>query len=191
MSTQKPKNTATITTEVNEAAMTILFKVKDAGEITLSLTKISEANRTKAMFHGMTQRISDAAAISRNAETGKPASPQDKLKAMQTLVEFYETGTAEWTRKRAAGEGAGYSNGLLVQCLKRLYVSKTAEQIETFVKGLKPSERVALLASDKIRVIADEIRAEAAKETKVDAEALLAGLEDAVAVPGAVIEGQE
>lgn len=173
----KAKSNSVITTKLGPDNNSIIFTVKDVGEIELSLALMSDENRQRAMIHGMTQRISDAAAISRNPETGKPADAADKFAAMKSLVVFYESGTKEWTRKRVEG-GAGYSNGLLAECLKRLHPEKPAERIAAYLKGLKPSERAALLNSDKIRPIAEEIRAEAAEASKVDVDALLAGLDD-------------
>lgn len=170
------KASAVITTALSATNDAVTFTVKDAGELTLELARISDANKARAMLHGFVQRISDAAALSRNPETGKPASAQDKFDAMRILIEHYHSGTGEWTRTRAAGPK--YSNGLLGECLKRLYPDKTAERIAEYLDGLKPSQRTQLLASDKIRPIAEAIRAEAAKEMKVDADALLAGLED-------------
>lgn len=175
----KPKANSVITTEavvVDNVVTGIKFKVKDAGEITLELAKLSDAVRERALIHGMTQRISDAAAISRNPETGKPASAADKLAAMKNLCDYYNGGAAEWNRKRAESAGAGYANGLLAEALKLAYPEKTPERIAEYIKGLKASERVALLASDTLKDFVDQIRSEAAKATKVDADKLLAGL---------------
>lgn len=181
----KPKSNSVITTAQRDGGngLTVLvFTVKDVGELTLDMGKLSAKVITRAAVHGLTQRISDAAAISRNTETGKSASPLDKFNAMKALCEWYETGTEEWTRKRAvgtgAGSGSGYSNGLLEEALKRVYPGKSEERIREYVKGLKASERLGLLGSDKIRPVVEEIQREMAKDTKVDADALLAGLEE-------------
>lgn len=184
----KPKSNSIMTTVLSQDGNTITFKVAGAGECILDLTKLSEANRIRAIQHGMTQRISDGAALSRNPETGKPATPADKLAAMKVLVDHYNSGTSEWSRARAAS-GPTYTNGLLGECLKRLYPEKSEERIAAYLKGLKPSERTQLLASDKIRPIAEQIRNEAAATIKVDADKLLAGLDDEpTAIPGAIIE---
>lgn len=172
----KAKSNSVITTEISSDLMHITFKVKDAGELTLSLSKLNSAILDRARVHGLIQRISDAAAISRTAENGYHVSPQAKLDAMRALVEHYESGTSEWNRKRAEGAGAGYSNGLLAQVLKMAYPEKSAERIAEYIKGLKASERVALLASETLKDYVEAVRAEAAKAIKVDADALLSGL---------------
>lgn len=173
----KPKSNSVITTSLAADNGSVTFKVAEAGEITLDLSKISDANRARAMLHGFVQRISDAAAIPFNKELNRYATPVEKFAAMSALVEHYHSGTAEWSRARAQS-GPRYTNGLLGECLKRLYPEKTPERIAEYLNGLKPSQRAQLLASDKVRPIAEQIRNEAAQEMKVDADALLAGLED-------------
>jgi hypothetical protein len=185
MTTTKPKSNSVITTSVNEALTRIEFTVKDAGTLVLDLERLHRAILARATVHGMTQRISDAAAISRNPETGKPASAMDKLSAMRALVDHYQSGTEEWSRKRS--EPAAYTNGLLSEVLKRAYPNKDAERIAAYLKGLKPSERAALLVSPKLAPIAEQVRAEAAASSKVDTDALLAGLDADDSAPAAMI----
>lgn len=167
----KAKSNSVITHEV--VGQLISFNVREAGSITLDLGKVANANRERAEVHGFIQRISDAAAISRDPLTGKPASPTEKLEAMRELVEHYESGSAEWSRRREGGMGA--TGGLLFRALRAMYDGKrTDEQLREFLDKLSRSEQTALLVSDKVKPFADAIRAEAGKG--VDAEALLAGL---------------
>jgi hypothetical protein len=166
----KAKANSVITTSVAEDKIT--FNVLGAGSVTLDLGLVNPAIAKRAMFHGLIQRISDAAALSRNTETGLSASPSDKLSALRELTEHYNSGTSEWSLKRSGSQSN--EGGLLVQALLRAFPGKTPERIKEYVKGLKVAERNALLASESIAPIVAELRSQATKG--IDAEALIAGL---------------
>lgn len=55
-------------------------------------------NGKRVIGHGITQRISDRAAIGRDSTTGQSATPAEKHAAMQSLVTHYEGGGA-WELK--------------------------------------------------------------------------------------------
>lgn len=96
----KAKTNSVVTHAVEGRVIT--FNVKDAGSFTLDLDACSQAVRDRAMLHGMIQRISDRAAISRDSETGRAATPQEKLDAMKGLADFYATGTEDWAQRAAS-----------------------------------------------------------------------------------------
>lgn len=169
----KPKSNSVITHEMRDGA--IAFVVAGVGEVVVDLSAISSEVRDRALYHGLIQRVSDAAAISRDPETGKSASPADKLAAMKELVDHYNSGSPDWSRRRAGGTGGG-REGLLFTALVRLYPGKSAELIREFLKGKSRAEQSALSSSAKVRPIIDSIRAEAGRG--IDGDALLDGLED-------------
>lgn len=148
----------------------IAFTVINVGEFVLDTSLVSETCRERAMLHGFVQRISDAAAISRDPETGLPASPELKFARMQRLAEHYESGAEEWTIRSGGGATGG---GLLFQSLMRLFPEKGAEAIRARLEKLDKREQAALLNSPAVKVHADAIRAEAGKG--IDTEELLAG----------------
>lgn len=157
----------------------ITFTVKGAGELRLDMTKVAEANRTRAQGHGFVQRISDAAAIARDTKTGASATPQEKMAAMQRLVEHYESGAEAWSPARQEGgerEPTGAAD--LRTALGELYPTKSAERLQEYVKGLKPAERLALMGAETVKPIIDRLRDERAKVAGagVDAGKLLEGL---------------
>lgn len=168
----KPKSNSVITVADDPIAKTLTFNVLGAGSVTLNVDQLHPAVALQATYHGLKQRISDAAALSRSTETGLPATPSEKLAAIRELVEHYNSGTSEWSLKRAASGGS--DNGLLVQALLTVFPNKTAERVREYVKGLKPQERAALMASDMVSPAIAAIRAERTKG--IDAEALIAGL---------------
>jgi hypothetical protein len=172
----KPKSNSVITHEVvGDPEMseqnTIIFNVLGAGKTMLETGRLSRQNLYRAAIHGMIQRISDAAAISRDPETGKPATPAEKLAAMSALVEHYHSGTSEWSR---VGVGGGPKGGFLFEALVRMYPAKTAEDIRTWLDGQSKSAQAALRANPKVAAIISTIRDERLVGTDVDTEALLA-----------------
>lgn len=176
---KKPKANSVISTELvdtPEHGPVIIFKVKDAGEARLVVGLLSETVRKRATYHGLIQKVSDAAAIPRDTATGKSATPQDKLSAMQRVVEHFASGTEEWNAKREGGGGGlGAETQLLVRALGSLYPKKSAEELLKWVRARSAAERSSLMAQENIKVIVDKLRSEAS--SGVDAGALLAGLE--------------
>lgn len=170
----KPKSNSVITHEFREENGELAFLVNGAGETVLPLDRLSTQVRHRAMLHGLIQRISDAAAMSRDPATGRAASPQDKLAAMKSLVDHYASGTLDWGRKREGG--GAQEGGLLISVLIRAYPEKPLVELQKFAKARSVVERNALLASEKLKPIADAIRAERAPGG-VDVDGLLGGLE--------------
>lgn len=126
-----------------------------------------------AMYHGLKQKMVDAAAISRNEETGASATIEDKYAAVRKVYDRLLAG--EWNAKRG-GDGAG-SGGLLFKALARMYPTKTAEQLREYLDGLDKAQQASLRANPKVAAIIEEIKA-ASAGNGVDSDALLAGLED-------------
>ena len=172
----KPKSNSVITHALQQRAdgtALLTFIVKDVGNVVLDTAKCHAAVRAKAETHGWFQRINDAAAISRNTETGKPASPKDKFDALRALVEHYHSGTSDWSRKSERLPGRD-SSALLIEAMCEVYPEKDRATVEKFVEGKSAKERVALLNHGEIKKAADAIRAKAVET--IDAEGLLKGL---------------
>lgn len=96
----------------------VTFNVIGAGSITLVRSAISAEVQAYAATHGLIQRVSDAAAIPRNTETGESATPQEKFDAISALVEHYNSGTTEWARTRGTGEPR--ESGLVLAAIMRV-----------------------------------------------------------------------
>lgn len=171
---KKAKSNSVVSTKVDGEKL--IFLVKGTGEAILDLTLLSESNRWRAVLHGLTQKVCDAAALSRDTTTGKSASPADKLAAMVKVVEHLNSGTEEWNLKREGGGGPSVETTLLVKALVELYPAKPEADIAKWLKARKPEERAALMGQANIKGIVDRLRAEAGKA--VDTEELLSGLMD-------------
>lgn len=166
----KAKSNSVITHEVNEHSL--VFNVQGAGRLVFNTLLVSKENHMQAKMHGFIQRISDAAAISRDPETGQPASAQDKFDAMSRLVAHYESGTSEWSRKPVAGERE--RGGLLFKALCKMSPTKTPDEIRTWMDGKTKAQLSAIRTSAKVATVIESIRPVSAD---VDVDAMLDELE--------------
>ena len=170
--TNTPAIDATITgLDSGNPTLSLVFS---HGEVlTLSASQISVAIAQQAMMHGLKQKLVDAAAISRNTETGRAASVADKFEAVKEVYDRLLSG--EWNKRREGGASA--SGGLLFRALCRMYDGKkSADDIREFLEAKTDAEKAALRKNSKVAAIIEEIRAESAKGGDVDADELLAGL---------------
>lgn len=151
----------------------IIFTVLNAGDITLDVAATHQTIREQAMYHGFVQRISDQAAMSRDTETGLPATALDKFQAMQKLVEHYMTGTAEW--RMTGGGGGSRAGSMLIEALCEAYPKKTREELRAWLKKQSAASRAALAVEPRLKAIIDRMTAELAES--VDTDGLLSELE--------------
>lgn len=157
------------------------FTVHGIGVLTLDPEKVSQENRSRAMFHGFEQRVRDAGALSVDRDTGKSATPQEKFDAMSKVAEHLNSGAAEWTMKPAASPGV--DAGLVLLAIMRVY-GKTLEAAETVIaasmakRGLDRTGALKLwAASDKVAAMMLVIKTERLTST-IDSDDLLDEMED-------------
>ena len=110
---------ATIKTTINTTTQTLTIDVTGVGQLQLAMRDVSPANATYAMLHGFKQRVIDAAALSRDPDTGRSATAEEKFTAMQTLVNHYASGTSDWS-VRVAGDGAGRESGITIRAVAQV-----------------------------------------------------------------------
>lgn len=142
----KQKSNSVITHRVDGPV--IVFSVIGVGEIELNTENLHTDVAARAAIHGMIQRISDAAAIPRDPETGKSATPQEKYDAMAALVAHYESGTAEWSR---VGQGTGEPRGQLFRALCVVYPNRAQSEIREWLNGKSKAEQATMRATQKVR----------------------------------------
>lgn len=149
------------------------LKFSNGKELSISTSRISSAILWQAAVHGLKQKLVDAAAISRNPDTGRSATADDKYNAVREVYDRLLSG--QWNKGR--GEGSGTKGGLLFRALCQLYEGKqTPEAIRAFLDKKSPAEKTALRNTAKIAAIIATFREESSSD--VDADELLAGLED-------------
>jgi hypothetical protein len=178
---EKTKKRSNAVVTMTEQGGMLVFDVLGAGKLTLDLGKVHPDILTRAAIHGFKQRISDAAAIPCDPETGHPATALEKYENMARLVDHYNSGAAEWNRARATGEGKGQNASKTLTAIMNVYKLADIEAAKTYVektavkRGIEYGEALALWrSSDKIK---EELaRMAMAAPTKINADDLLSEL---------------
>ena len=164
---------AQITVERDEDVLVIEFA--HGKRIEVRPSQLVASVQEQAMFHGLKQKLVDAAAISRNPETGRSASIEDKYQAVWTVYDRI-TRLGEWNAVR--GEGGAPAGGLLFAALVRMYAGKKSEEaIREFLSAKSDKEKAALRKNPRVAAIIEEIKAERAASGE-DGEEPGAGLLD-------------
>ena len=166
--------TATIVTnETDNRPCALHLKFANGQELAITASQLSNHVMEYAIFHGLKQKLVDAAAISRNQETGRAASVDDKYQAVKMVYERLLAGA--WN---AAREGGGITGGLLLQALIRMYAGrKTPDELKAFLADKTDAEKTALRKNPRVAQIIDDIRAEQGKAANIDTDELLGELE--------------
>lgn len=118
----------------------------------------------ECLYHGLKQKLVDAAAISRNTDTGQSATVADKFEAVKEVYDRLLAG--EWNKRRGDGEGSG---SLLLRALLVLKPEKTREQLETYLSGLTKAQQAALRANPKVAAVIETLRTKPAAGVDTDA----------------------
>ena len=146
----------------------------DGSTATLMIADLTYEILTHAVLHGLKQKLVDAAAISRNPDTGKSATVADKRAAVEAVMMRLAAGA--WNAAR--GEGGTGAGGLLFRALVRLYDGKKSpDDIREFLDGKDKKEQAALRKNPRVAAIIVEIQAEQA-DGDIDTDDLLDELED-------------
>ena len=165
------KRNATITAAINGNTLTLTFA--NGETLTMRADALNSNVQQYAMMHGLKQKLVDAAAISRNPETGRAATVEDKYQAVEAVYNRLLGG--QWNATR---EGGGNAGGLLLQALCRMYAGrKTAEDIKAFLAEKSDAEKTALRKNPRVAQIIEDIRAEQGKAAGIDTDELLGELE--------------
>lgn len=174
MGTASSKNTPAIVATVSDTCDTLTLTFAHGEVLTIGAAQLSADIIKAATMHGLKQKLVDAAAISRNTDTGRAASVVDKYEAVKEVYDRLLSG--EWNKKREGGAGA--SGGLLFKALCRMYApKKTPEDIRAFLETKTDAEKAAMRKNSKVAAVIEEIRAESGKDDGVDSDDVLAGLE--------------
>lgn len=169
-----PAIDATVLTEPSGTPYGLRLTFAHGEVLEITPGQLSADMRAHATIHGLKQKLVDAAAISRNTETGRAASVADKYDAVKEVYDRLLSG--EWNKRREGGASA--SGGLLFRALCRMYDGKkTPDDIKAFLDAKTDAEKAALRKNSKVAAIIEEIRAESAKGDAATGEDLLADLE--------------
>lgn len=158
------QGTKIVETEVSLNTMTLTIKVVGKDPIVIHVGDLTTDMVDNAILHGLKQKICDAASGF--------ATPTGKYDAMREVADRLIAG--EWSKR---GEGSGAPTGLLLKALIRLYPAKDREALVVYLAGKDKTEQAALRKTGKIAAMIETIKAESAKTSGVDSDALLDELE--------------
>lgn len=159
------KAAPTIDATIHEGFGGITLAFSNGESITITAAQLSPQIAAQALWHGVKQKLVDAAAISRNSDTGRSATVADKFEAVREVYERLLAG--QWNKTREGG--GGNIGGLLLSALVRMYPAKTVEQLRGFLDDKSDAEKAALRANPKIAAIIETIKAERAAKSGGDA----------------------
>jgi hypothetical protein len=131
--------------------LTIGFK--HGKSLELSTRDLSAGIVAQALAHGLKQKLVDAAAISRDPETGRAATIETKFTAVNEVLQRLLAG--EWNKKR---EGGGNSGGLLFRALCALYPGKTPDQIRDWLGKLSDKQKADMRVNPKVAAEIEKLR---------------------------------
>ncbi len=140
------------------------FEVKGAGKVTFDTRLAHEKNWLRAELFGWKQRISDGAALR------KDATPAEKLAEMTRLVQHYESGNESWTLERGEVVRIPIELKALAN-IQRLEITIVQQRMIAVCEKQRITERqfLAKLAGEKaIQEEILKIRQENAPETTID-----------------------
>ena len=166
------KRNAAIAIDIQMPIGILTLTFANGKALTISKNDLTEEQQTRALLRGVKEKLVDAAAISRNPETGRPATIDDKYNAVRAVYDRLLAG--QWNAAREGGGGG--SGGLLFKALCRMYSNKSPEQIVAFLAGKTDADKTALRKNPKVAAIIEELRAETGKAANIDTDELLAEL---------------
>lgn len=179
MTTTTTKTTKTPDVSATVEARAVIIRFATGQELRLDVDTLTPEIQHAAMMHGLKAKLYDAAALSRNPETGRSATVADKRAAVQAVYDRITGAGGDTPAWNATKEGGSVTGGLLAQALVRLYNGrKTPEQIRAYLAGLSDKEKTALRGDARVAAQIAAIRAEQKKPASVDTGRLLAGLGD-------------
>jgi frataxin-like iron-binding protein CyaY len=150
--------------ETTVAGNTLTLSFANGEVLVVDATQLTPEIVLAATLHGLKQKLCDAAAISRNPETGRSATIEDKFAAVREVFDRITSDDGTWNKTR---EGAGgNSGGLLFRALCQIYKGKrTPEQITEFLAKLNDADKVALRKQPRVKTVIDELRPASTDDT--------------------------
>ena len=163
-------------------AGTITITVEGFVPLTVALLDLPEDIATRAMAHGIIQKVSDAAAIKRDELPDDPAKAAAmKYDAMKEV--FSRIVSGDWNAKR--GDGGSAPSGLIFRALLEYTnaARKTAKKppveeatLRAYYDCKTRAEQLAFRNVPAIAAIIERMKSERGGASKIDANALIEDL---------------
>lgn len=151
---------ATISADLFLPKLTLTLTFSNGKEIVVDANQLSEANRNMAMLHGLKQKLVDAAAISRNLETGASATVDEKYESVKKIADRLTLPEGKWNEGRAAGEASSTAgvNNILLRALMKM-TGRDEQYCRDFLGAKSKEERAALRKNPRVVQIMAELQA--------------------------------
>lgn len=151
---------------------TLTISVVDGGTLTIDASTLPYDIRDRAMYHGLRQKICDAAAMT------KGATPADKFNAMQAVAQSLVDG--DWSKR--SGDGATPTVGIIYRAFEQWVMEQAAvkkakttpEAIKSLYSSKSKSEQLALRKIPRVAEIIETLRPTPSAD--IDTDALLGEL---------------
>lgn len=146
----------------------VRLAVSNGLRISVNPDTLTDSIQHMALMHGLKQKLVDAAAISRNPDTGRSATIDDKYNAVREVYDRLLSG--QWNKVRDGGTGT--KGGLLFRALCMMYPDKTPDAIKAFLDKKTAAEKTALRNTARIASIIATFKADEIDDD-IDADTLL------------------
>ncbi len=162
----------------------LVIRVEGFDDLRIARDDITNDIAETAIFHGLKQKVVDAAALPKN-EDGNVATPGDKYHAMAAVVAQITGPGGEWN-KRGEGSGDSAPSGLIFRAYAEVMTNLAAkkkvevspEKLREMYDAKSRSDQLALRTNPDIAKVMERIKSErgAGKSAKVNSDDLLAEL---------------
>jgi len=145
-----------ISADVYQSTLTLTFA--DGRDIAIDLNSLSESIKQQAMLHGLKQKLVDAAALSRNPETGRSATLDDKFAAVKEVADRITSADGTWNKERKSGDAAENGGNLLLRAIQHM-TGKDRTYAESFLNSKTKEQRAALKKNPRVLSAMAELQA--------------------------------
>jgi hypothetical protein len=126
----------------------------------VDVNRMSEKLNRYAILDGVKDSIRDAGAKSAGATI------KEKFAAMQKRADYLTSGADSWAAERGQRESSDMA--MLVKALCREDGTRDADKVRLVVQGWDKAKVTAMMRSDRLRGIVDQLRTEEAKGVDTD-----------------------
>lgn len=152
-----PKRAA-VSADIFMPKMTLTLNFAHGEEIIIDANALTPEIRNMAMMHGLKQKLVDAAALSRNTDTGKPASVEDKYNAVKRVADRLKSPDGSWSEVRGGGEEKLTGSNILVRALMKM-TGRDENHVKEYLSFKTKEERAALKKNPKVLATIAELTA--------------------------------
>ena len=151
---------STITADLFVPKMTLTLTFINGKEIVIDANALNDDIRNIALLHGLKQKLVDAAAISRNVETGKSASADDKYEAVKKIADRLTSPDGKWNENRTGSEQSPTAgvNNILLRALMKM-TGRDEAYVRQYLGDKTKEQRAALRKNPRVVQIMAELQA--------------------------------